>query len=60
VRINALRLILKIVEKYPGLSREVNQLVRDENTETLSPGVKRCAFKMKKIIEEKFIDVSKK
>jgi hypothetical protein len=52
VRINALRLILNMVRKYPELSGEITQLIRDENMETLSPGAKRCAIKLReKIIQ---------
>jgi hypothetical protein len=46
VRYNALRMIVKIAEKYPDLYREIAFLTESHYLETLSPGVRRGIIKM--------------
>jgi len=46
VRYNALKLILKIVEKHPDLSNEVVFLTESKYLETLSEGVKKSIARM--------------
>ncbi len=40
VRINALRLIVKIMEKHPDLKNEMSFLLQSHYTDQLSPGIK--------------------
>ncbi len=46
VRITALKMIIKIIKKYPELAEEVKVLTQDHFLESLSPGVKRSVDKL--------------
>jgi hypothetical protein len=46
VRINALKMIIKISTKHPELKKEVSFLVEDHYLESLSPGAKHSARKL--------------
>jgi hypothetical protein len=49
VRINALKLIVKIANKHPELKQEVSFLAQDYYTESFSPGARQS---VKKIMNE--------
>jgi hypothetical protein len=40
VRVNALKMIIKIADKHPDLKKEISFLAQDHYLETLSPGAK--------------------
>lgn len=46
VRIIALKLIIKIVKKYPELMNEIKFITQEHYLETLSPGIKKSMIKM--------------
>ena len=46
VRINALRLIIKIADKHPELRQEISFLTQDHYLESLSPGARHSALKL--------------
>lgn len=48
VRINALKVILKLVGKHPDLAQEIAFLTEDHYVDTLSPGVQRAVRRMLK------------
>jgi hypothetical protein len=50
VRLNALKLLIKIAQKYPGLSQEIVLLSNDQFLESLSPGVKKSIAQMIKVL----------
>lgn len=53
VRINALKFIIKIVNKYPELSKEIVFLTQDQYLKSLSPGAKRSVeIMIKQVIRE--------
>ncbi len=53
VRINALKLIIKIVKKYPELVKEILFLTQDQYLKSLSPGAKRSVdIMIKQVIRE--------
>jgi hypothetical protein len=49
VRMNAFKIILKIMRKYPELANEIDYIVQPHFLETLSPGVKHS---ISRLIEE--------
>ena len=49
VRVNALKLIVKIANKYPELKQEISFLAQDHYLESLSPGARHS---VKKIMNE--------
>ncbi|MCP4290996.1 MAG: hypothetical protein GY780_04065 [bacterium] len=51
VRYNALVFILKIAEKHPELSEEIDFVTQDQYLETLSPGIRNSVSRM---VKEKF------
>ena len=51
IRINAFKLILKIMKKHPELSNEIEFLIQPHFLETLSPGVKHS---VNRLIKEYF------
>ncbi|GAB5554473.1 MAG: hypothetical protein Sapg2KO_40640 [Saprospiraceae bacterium] len=51
LRINALKLALKIMTKHPELHEEMSLLTQDYFLETLSPGIKNSVLKMMKTID---------
>ena len=48
VRVNALKLIIKIAKKHPELSKEITFLTEDHYLEHLSPGAKHSVSKLMK------------
>ncbi len=46
VRLNAFRLMVMIVKKYPDLLNEITFLTESQYTDTLSAGVKKYISKM--------------
>ena len=48
VRFTAMKFIIKIARKHPGLSNEITFLLQDQYLESLSPGAKRSILKMTK------------
>ncbi len=46
VRINALKLIVKIMEKHPDLKNEMSFLLQSQYTDQLSPGIKHSIKKL--------------
>ncbi|MBN2664150.1 MAG: hypothetical protein JXR68_10915 [Bacteroidales bacterium] len=48
VRIIALKMLVKIVKKYPELMNELKFITQEHYTETLSPGIKNSMKKMMK------------
>ena len=46
VRINALKMILKIAKKHPELVTEISFLIQDHYLESLSPGARHSAKKL--------------
>lgn len=46
VRINALKLIIKIANKHPELKQEISLLVQDHYLTSLSHGARRSALKL--------------
>jgi len=48
LRYHAFKMILKIVEKYNDLQKEISFLIEPQYTETLSPGVQQTILKMYK------------
>jgi hypothetical protein len=46
VRMNSLKVLVKIAQKHPALKEEILFLTRKEYLETLSPGVKRSISKL--------------
>lgn len=46
VRINALKLIVKIANKHPELKKEITFLAQDHYLESLSPGVRHSALNL--------------
>lgn len=53
VRITALKIIIKIIEKHPELKSEIMFLTQDHYLETLSPGVRHSLKKMMKEFNRK-------
>lgn len=49
VRVNALKMIIKIADKHPELKKEISFLAQDHYLESLSPGAKHS---VKKILSE--------
>lgn len=50
VRIQAFRLIVKIMQKYPDLYHEIELLTQNQYIETLTPGIKNSMSKLMKHI----------
>jgi hypothetical protein len=50
VRVNALKMIIKIAEKHPDLKKEISYLAQDHYLESLSPGARHS---VKKIMSER-------
>ncbi len=48
VRHTAFKIILKIAKRHPDLSNEIDFLTQNQYLDSLSPGVKRSIFRMKK------------
>ena len=48
VRINALKMIIKIANIHPELKQEISFLTQDHYLESLSPGARHSAFKLMK------------
>jgi hypothetical protein len=46
VRVNALKLIVKIANKHPELKKEISFLAQDHYLESLSPGARHSALKL--------------
>ncbi|MGB5531322.1 MAG: hypothetical protein WBQ32_15245 [Ignavibacteriaceae bacterium] len=46
VRINALKMIIKIADKHPELRREISFLTQDHYLDSLSPGARHSAIKL--------------
>ena len=46
VRVNALKLIVKIANKHPKLKKEISFLTQDHYLESLSPGARHSALKL--------------
>ena len=46
VRVNALKMIIKIAEKHPELKKEISFLAQDHFLESLSPGAKHSVTKL--------------
>lgn len=46
VRVTALKMMLRIVKKYPELSQELSFLTQDHYVESLSPGIKNSVSRM--------------
>lgn len=46
VRVNALKLIVKIANKHPELKKEISFLAQDHYLESLSPGAQHSALKL--------------
>lgn len=46
VRVNALKMIIKIADKHPELKQEISFLAQDHYLESLSPGAKHSALRM--------------
>ena len=46
VRINALKMIIKIAKKHPDLKQEISFLTQDHYLESLSPGARHSALKL--------------
>jgi len=52
VRYTALKMMVKIIKKYPELRSELNLLTQKEYLESLSPGVKKSLMKLLKQLPE--------
>lgn len=50
VRVNALKLIVKIANKHPELKKEISFLAQDHYLESLSPGAKHSVKKIMNLI----------
>ncbi|MEJ2105387.1 MAG: hypothetical protein P8X47_12550 [Ignavibacteriaceae bacterium] len=50
VRINALKMIIKIANKHPELRKEISFLTQEHYLESLSPGVRHSVIKLMKEI----------
>lgn len=46
VRVNSLKLIVKIAKKHPALKKEISFLAQDHYLESLSPGARHSALKL--------------
>jgi hypothetical protein len=50
VRVNALKLIVKIANKHPELKQEISFLAQDHYLESLSPGARHSVRKLMNVI----------